>query len=96
MKTVLKEKWHNKRVTVSIDKHYLLDGFNSSFTMRIKVDETSALPSRFIKGAIHKANKDIVETMGGLPNFIAQLLNDAAKQEYMRRTIPIKEQLSLF
>lgn len=96
MKTVLKAKWHNKRVIVSIDQYYLSDGFNASFTMRIKVEETPALLSRFTKGAVHKANKDIVGTMGGLPNYVAQLLNDAAMREHMRRTTPIKEQFSLF
>ena len=96
MKTALKAIWHNKRVIVSIDQYYLSDGFNASFTMRIKVEETPTLPSRFIRGSTHKANKDIVETMCGLPNYVTQLLNDAAMREHIRRTTPIKEQLSLF
>ena len=96
MKTILKSAWNNKRVRVSISKCYLPGGFYRSFNMCIKVEDTSLLPSRFVKGTTHKANQDIIETMGGLPRYIASILNEAAKREYQRRANPIKEQLRLF
>ena len=92
MKTVLKAFWHDKRVTVKADRHYIQDGFNKSFHIHIKVDDTYLLPERFIKGTSHKANSDIIDTVGGLPKYIGKLLDDAAKREYMRLTRVINEQ----
>lgn len=96
MKTILKARWCNKRVTASIDRFYIQDGFNKTFRMKIKVEETYSLPDHFIKGAVHSANQDIIETFGGLPNYVAKILDDAAIQKQIRRTTPIDEQLTLF
>jgi hypothetical protein len=96
MKTVMKAFWHGKRVVVKADRHYRVDGFNRTFRIKIQVEETSLLPECFIKGTSHKANIDIIETVGGLPNYITKILNEAAEREYMRKTTPIEEQLSLF
>ena len=64
--------------------------------MRIKVEESQLLPSRFSRGMTHKANIDVIDTVGGVPNYVARLLDHVVQQEQVRRQKPIKEQLSLF
>jgi hypothetical protein len=96
MKTVLKAFWHGKRIIVKADKYHRIDGFNRTFRINIQVEDTDLLPECFINGTSHKANIDVIETVGGLPNYIAKILNEAAEREYMRKTKPIEEQLSLF
>lgn len=94
MKIVLKAKWTDKKVIVKTAEYYKPDGFNRSFHLWIQVEDTWSLPERFIKGTTHKANMDIIETMGGLPNYVSKILNDAAIREKMRRDTPIQQQLS--
>ncbi|REL26930.1 hypothetical protein DXX93_10350 [Thalassotalea euphylliae] len=96
MKSILKALWHDKRVTVSINEFYIIDGFNRCFRMKICVESTCLLPSKFTRGATHIANMDIVETLGGLPRYVAKILDDTARQEHTRRTKPIVQQLRLF
>lgn len=96
MKTVLKAYWYGKRVTVTVVPYYLQNGFNASFRMRIKVADNALLPQRYMSGSTHKANIDIVKSVGGLPSYVARVLNTAAIYEQRRRAQPIKEQLSLF
>lgn len=96
MKTLLHAQWHGKHVTVSSDRFYIQNGFNNRFRINIKVEETCLLPTRFCKGTVHQANQDIIDTLGGLPNYIAKILNDAALCEQKRRARPMHEQLSLF
>jgi len=96
MKTVLKSTWNNKRVVVSIAERYHPNGFNSAFQMRIRVEDTHLLPSKFVKGYMHLANRDIIDTLGGLPNYLALILNNAYCIHQEKQTRPIKEQLCLF
>ena len=42
---------------------------------------------------IRVTSMDIVETMGGIPNYIAKILDGAAKRQQKRRGKPIKQQL---
>lgn len=96
MKIILKAFWHGKRVTVSISHHYEQDGFNRHFHMKIKVEEAYLLPNCFIRGATHKANMDIINTLGGFPKYVSKILDDAARREEIRRKTMIEEQLKLF
>lgn len=96
MKIILKSRWNNKTVIVFRDRYFLFNGLNTAFRLKVKVQETHLLPNRYVKGALHIANIDIVETLGGLPNYVAKLLYDAARKEHLRRTKAIDKQLSLF
>ena len=93
MKTILKATWNDKKVIVKAAQYYEPDGFNRNFKLKIQVEETWLLPECFIKGTTHKANMDIVETMGGIPNYIAKILDDVARREAKRRNATIKRQL---
>lgn len=95
MKTILNSHWNKKRVTVSISEYYFPNGFNASFRMRIRVEETYLLPSKFDRGFVHTANIDVINTIGGLPNYVAKILNDAALNEQRRRKQVIDEQFIL-
>lgn len=94
MKTILKATWNGKKVIVKVAERYEPDGFNNNVRFKTQVEETWLLPERFAKGTTHKANMDIVETMGGIPNYIGKILDDAARRELKRRQTAIKEQLS--
>lgn len=96
MNIIMKAHWNNKAVIVFKEKYFLSNGFNTAFRLKIKVQETHLLPNRFVKGVLHTANIDIVETLGGLPNYVSKLLDDAARKEHIRRTKVIEKQLSLF
>lgn len=96
MNIIMKAHWNNKAVIVFRDRYFLFKGFNTAFRLKIKVQETHLLPNRFVKGVVHSANIDIIETLGGLPNYVAKLLDDAARKEYIRRNKVIDKQLSLF
>lgn len=96
MKTIFKSTWNNKRVIVSTQEHYIPNGFNNDFHVRIKVEDSNLLPSRFSRGMAHKANIDVIKTVGGVSKYVGRLLENAAQQEQARRQKPIKEQLSLF
>lgn len=96
MKVILKSRWNNKAVIVFKEEYFLSNGFNTAFRLKIKVQETHLLPNCYVKGALHIANIDIVETLGGLPNYVAKLLDDTAKKEHIRRNKVIDKQLSLF
>lgn len=96
MITVLKSIWHNKRVIVSIDECYKLDGFGRSFRMCIKVVDCHWLPISFARGKIHTANQDIIETLGGFSHYIAYILELNAQKEQARREKVLSEQFTLF
>lgn len=96
MKIILKSRWNNKTVIVFRDRYFLFNGLYTAFRLKIKVQETHLLPNRYVKGALHIANIDIVETLGGLPNYVAKMLDDTAKKEHIRRNKVIDKQLSLF
>jgi hypothetical protein len=95
MKTILKATWNDKKVIVKAAQYYEPDGFNNSVRLKIQVEATWLLPERFIKGAPHKANMDIINTAGGIPNYINKILDTAALREHQRRNQPIKQQLTL-
>ena len=94
MKTVLKARWQGQKVIVKAAQRYEPNGFNNSVRFNTQVEQTWLLPERFTKGTTHKANMNIVETVGGIPNDIGKILDDAARCEQKRRNKPIKQQLS--
>ena len=96
MKTILKSRWQGKRITVKAGISRMAGDVDKTLRLKIQVEETHLLPGNFVKGITHKANIDVINTMGGVPHYIKKILDDAARQEDARRTNPIERQLSLF
>ena len=95
MKNTIKTTWNNKRVRVNVSTSYMVGEKGKTLFFNIKVEDTVLLPSSFAKGAVFRANPDIINSMGGLWLYVKKILDDAAKREHIRRTATIKEQLSL-
>ena len=92
MKVVLRALWHKANVIVWADRYYICHGLGNRLRLKIKVESAPFLPQRFMKGTTHKVNMDSVDMVGGLANYIGQLLDNTAKREILRRTQTIYQQ----
>ena len=94
MTNIIKTQWQEKAVKVALSASFMAGLNDKTLYLKITVEETTLLPSRFARGHSIKANADIINTVGGLPRYIKKLLDDATRREAKRRNAPIKQQLS--
>ena len=95
MNNTIKTTWNNKHVHVNVSTSYMVGEKGKTLFFNIKVEDTVLLPSSFTKGAVYRANPDIINSMGGLWRYVKKILDDAAKREEIRRNAPIEQQLAL-